>query len=99
MLLESHKTEARVIETQWTAIKAVYELTNSPIMIRDASTKRLVSIDPLRAVRESLDQLYVKEYESSWINDTERYNDLVKVPPPEVAKETNEGVKLEKAAS
>jgi len=34
----------------------------------------VVQIDKIRAVAETLDQLYVKEIESAWIHDIKRYD-------------------------
>ena len=36
----------------------------------------VVQIDVLRAISETLDQVFVKEYESTWINDLKRYETL-----------------------
>ena len=71
--------EVFVIERE--GAQACFELIEDPVLIKSTSEKRLVQIDSLRPVRESLDQLYVKEFESTWINEMQRYDTLGKTPP------------------
>ena len=59
----------------------------------------------MRAVKESLDQFYVKEYESTWINDLEKFETLgkhekkrKKVKSKEKKEETEEIADLKEAS-
>ena len=45
-------------------------------MTKEGPTTRVVQIDARRAVAEILEQLYIREIESTWINEIERYNSL-----------------------
>ena len=48
------------------------------VIEKEIENESIIQIDVLRPVKETLDQLFVKEYESTWINDLKRYETLGK---------------------
>ena len=58
------------------ARSAIFEVLNEPPQTKEGPSTRVVQIDARRAVAETLEQLYIKEIESTWINEMERYNSL-----------------------
>ena len=84
------------MDTSEIMVKPVYELTDIPTMFKDSGIERYYICEPIRPVFDTLDQSYVKERETTWINEKNRYENLVNVIPE---KETNEDDKLEKKPS
>ena len=48
------------------------------VIEKEIENESILQIDVLRPVKETLDQVFVKEYESTWINDLKRYETLGK---------------------
>ena len=59
-----------------------FETVDSQICI-DGPESRVVIIDSLRPVKETLEQLFVKEFESAWVDDMQRYAQLSEEKPSE----------------
>ena len=60
-----------------TKLDAFYALVDDePEIVRQYEEVPVVQLDVLRAISETLDQVFVKEYESTWINDLKRYETL-----------------------
>lgn len=55
---------------------ACFEVINEPVILKELESESFVMIENTRGVRESLDQMYVKEFESTWINEMEKFETL-----------------------
>ena len=60
-------------------IEAFFEIIGDEFVLeKEIENESFLQIDVLRPVKETLDQVFVKEYESTWINDLKRYETLGK---------------------
>ena len=55
---------------------AFFEQVDTPVLQRVASEQRVVILDKARPLNESIEQLIMKEIESTWINELQRYESL-----------------------